>query len=388
MRVVVTGGGSAGHVKPILAVAAEIKSQQPEAQVIFVRQIGDKDTLNLLKNTDENIVDQIKGIAAGKFRRYHGVSWQKQVLDVKMQLLNIRDALFFVIGLKQSFFMLLLLKPDVVFVKGGYVGLPVGLCASLLRIPLILHESDVKMGLTNRILSRYALAVGVGMPEDNYQLGNTTISFVGVPVSSDYKFVGPALQAKYKKQLNIDPKKRVVVITGGSRGAERVNNIVVAIGARLAHEAHVIHQTGQETYQATKKAIEDQLTDETRGNYQLLPFIERDMQVYLGAADVVVARVGTTTMAELAITAKPLVLIPNPKLVYGHQLENAKIYQSANAAVVVDEELAIQDPSILLDNVLHLLNSSAKREKLATNLHRLAKPSAAKDIAKLILSKT
>ncbi len=341
----------------------------------------------MLKSAEENTIDRTKAIAAGKFRRYYGVPWQKQALDLPMQLLNIRDALFFAVGLVQSAVMLLLQKPDVVFIKGGYVGLPVGLCASLLRIPLVLHESDAKMGLTNKTLSKRASAVGVGMPEDNYQLGDIETSFVGVPVSSEYKFVDGALQKKYKELLRVDPKKKVVVITGGSHGAERVNFIVSSIGAKLAQEAYVFHQTGQETYKATKKAIEGELTEETRSNYQLIPFIKQDMHVYLGAADVVVTRVGTTTMAELAIAAKPLVLIPNPKLVYGHQLKNAKVYESAGAAVVVDEELATQDPNILLNAVLDLLNSNVERERLAANLHKLAKPEAAKDIAKLILSK-
>ncbi len=346
--------------------------------------MGDSDTLELISNESSNI-DRSVAIAAGKFRRYHGVPWQKQALDIPMQLLNLRDGLFFLIGLVQSFFMLLLRRPDVVFVKGGYVGLPVGLSASWLGIPLVIHESDAHMGLTNKTLSTRAVAIGVGMPEENYQLGNTEVSFVGVPVSSAYRFVDSKLMNKYKSQLGVEPETKVVVITGGSHGAERINNIVGQVSGDLVKQARVFHQTGQETYESTKEAVEDALSVDEQDKYTLLPFIEKDMHVYLGAADVVVTRVGTTTMAELAIAAKPLVLIPNPKLVYGHQLKNAEVYKGAGAAVVVDESQALKDSNILLAAVTSLLASSAQREKLSTNLHKLAKPNAAKDIAKLIL---
>ena len=385
MRIVVTGGGTAGHVKPILAVTSEIKATHGSAEIVFIRQIGDSNTLDLLRNS--NSIDKTIAIAAGKFRRYHGVSWQKQAIDVPTQLLNIRDAMFFVLGLVQSFGMLLLRRPDVVFVKGGYVGLPVGLSASLLRIPLVIHESDAQMGLTNRILSKYASVVGVGMPVENYRIGEAPINFVGVPISNDYKFVDTNLQKEYKKRLGIEPEQKVVVITGGSQGAGRVNNIVSAVSAKLAKEDYVIHQTGKETFEATKQAVESKLSEASLVNYKLLPFIKNDMHVYLGAADVVVSRVGTTTLAELAVSAKPLVLVPNPMLVYGHQIKNAEVYELANAAIVVDEELAIDDPTILYNAVADLLNSKEKSKELMTNLHKLAKPNAAKDIAKLILSR-
>jgi len=350
-----------------------------------VRQIGDRNTFELIKNDGAACIDKSVAIAAGKFRRYHGVSWVKQVLDIPMQLKNIRDGAFFLLGLIQSFVMFVLSRPDVVFVKGGYVGLPVGLAAVVLRIPLVVHESDTHMGLTNSILSKHARAVGVGMPKSNYQLENTEVSFVGVPVSSDYKYVDEALQAQYKKQLGIDTSKQVVVVTGGSHGAERVNNIVSAIAAKLADRAYILHQTGKETFEATKAALEANLSPEQLDNYRVQAFVGSDMHVFLGAGDVVVTRVGVTTISELAISAKPLVLIPNPKLVYGHQLLNAKAYQEENAALVVDESEATDDPELLYQAVVDLLDSEDKRKELAANLHKLAKPDASTDIAKLIL---
>lgn len=350
-----------------------------------MRQIGDRDTLELINNDEAARVDKVVAIAAGKFRRYHGVSWVKQALDIPMQLKNIRDGLFFLAGVIQSFTMFVFSRPDVVFVKGGYVGLPVGLAAIALRIPLVIHESDIHMGLTNSILSKHARAIGVGMPKNNYQLGNTEVDFVGVPVGRDYKYVDEALRTQYKKQLGIDTSKQVVVVTGGSHGAERVNNIVSAIAAKLADRAYILHQTGEETFEATKAALEASLSPEQLDNYRTQAFVSSDMHVFLGAGDVVVTRVGVTTISELAISAKPLVLIPNPKLVYGHQLLNAKAYQEEGAAIVVDEGEATDNPELLYQVVTDLLDSEGKRKKLATSLHKLAKPDASIDIAKLII---
>jgi len=268
------------------------------------------------------------------------------------------------------------------------VGLPVGLAAALLHVPLVIHESDTHMSLTNNILSKYAVAVGVGMPLDNYNLGDVEVKYVGIPVSSDYGYVDEALKADYKEELGINPADKLVVVTGGSLGAEVVNNIVVAIVSELLQGASIIHQTGVETYEATQKAAESVFGGEVPGNYLLFPFIEKDMYMYLGAADVVVTRAGNTVLAELAMLAKPLVLIPNPKLVYGHQLTNAAAYEKANAALVVDEVEATKNPQLLSSAVVEILESQEKSSSLAFALHKLAKPKAASDIAKLILSKS
>ncbi len=154
-----------------------------------MRQFGDEKTSELIAAQGSKVIDQVTPIAAGKFRRYHGVAWWKQVLDIPMQLRNIRDVFYFLIGLFQSGLLMLTKRPDVVFVKGGYVGLPVGLMANLFNKPLVIHESDTHMGLTNKILSSRATAIGLGVPKKYFQLDNDRAYFVGVPVSDDYRRV-------------------------------------------------------------------------------------------------------------------------------------------------------------------------------------------------------
>ncbi len=362
-----------------------MKQLDPNAEIIFVRQFGDEKTSELIAAQGSEVIDQVIPIVAGKFRRYHGVAWWKQALDIPMQLRNIRDAFYFSIGLLQSSFLMLTKNPDVVFVKGGYVGLPVGLMANLFGKPLVIHESDTHMGLTNKILSSKATAIGLGVPKKYFQLDNDNAYFVGVPVSDDYQRVTSEIQKKYKKMLGINPEEKLVVVTGGSNGAERINNMMVAIAPDLVKKAHVIHQTGSETYERTKEAVGETLADDFRTRYELVPFIDKDMHVYLGAGDAIVTRVGTTTMSELALSAKPLVLIPNPKLVYGHQLKNAQMYATADAAVVLDEVELLNDPEPLLSNLVKLLDSPTISSKFSENLSKLATPNASEDIAKLIL---
>lgn len=301
-----------------------------------------------------------------------------------MQLKNIRDGFFFVFGLLQSLIYLFIKRPDVVFVKGGYVGLPVGLAAAWLRIPLVIHESDTIMGLTNRTLARRAAAIGVGMPENNYNLGDANVVFVGVPTSDKFHKITDNEQGSLKESLGLRNDDQLVFITGGSQGAERVNQIVVASIEEIAQKAFVIHQAGEETLEEMRQDRES-LPDEIKQKYSLEDFID-DMPTVMGAADVIVSRVGATTVSELAILAKPVVLIPNPKLVYGHQLKNAEAINSANAAVIVDEADALANSSILSEAVVELLGSEKKRKELSANINKLAKPNAVKEIADLIIS--
>ena len=303
-----------------------------------------------------------------------------------MQLKNIRDGFFFAFGILQSFLYLLFRRPDVVFVKGGYVGLPVGLAASWLKIPLVIHESDTIMGLTNRTLAKRAAAVGVGMPEENYDLGDANVVFVGVPTSDKFKKVTTSEQGKLKEQVGLKKDDNLVFITGGSQGAERINQIVAGALEEIAKESYVIHQAGEETLEETQNAVKD-LPAEILDKYSLEGFID-DMSTVMGAADVVISRVGATTVAELAILAKPAILIPNPKLVYGHQLKNAEAIKKVDAAIVLDETQAMNDSSKLSNAATELLKSEKKRIELAANLHKLAKPNAVKEIADLIIAQT
>jgi UDP-N-acetylglucosamine--N-acetylmuramyl-(pentapeptide) pyrophosphoryl-undecaprenol N-acetylglucosamine transferase len=159
--VLLSGGGTGGHITPILAVAHQLKQQDPTVKTVYVGEHGGKFASLLDGNTD---IDEIKTIFAGKLRRYHGDSWFKRLFDVRANLLNLRDLFLFGVGLLQSLWLVKKINPDVVFLKGGFVGVPVGLSAALWHKPFVTHDSDALPGLANRIVSRWAKYHATGMP--------------------------------------------------------------------------------------------------------------------------------------------------------------------------------------------------------------------------------
>jgi UDP-N-acetylglucosamine--N-acetylmuramyl-(pentapeptide) pyrophosphoryl-undecaprenol N-acetylglucosamine transferase len=177
LKIVVTGAGSGGHITPVLAVAHELKKLSPESTLMYIGQRGD--ALGDVPAEDKNI-DQSYTVRAGKFRRYHGEGI-KQVFDVVTLYKNLRDVIFVLIGLWQSFWLLGRLHPDVIFIKGGFVGVPVGLMAALRGIPYVTHDSDAVPGLANRIIARWARLHAVGLPKEVYAYPPAKTVTVGVP---------------------------------------------------------------------------------------------------------------------------------------------------------------------------------------------------------------
>jgi UDP-N-acetylglucosamine--N-acetylmuramyl-(pentapeptide) pyrophosphoryl-undecaprenol N-acetylglucosamine transferase len=386
MRIVVTGGGTAGHVTPTLAVASEIKAAHPRTKITYFRQFGDKMAKD--KVSAAGAIGSSRVILAGKFRRFHGVAWWKQMLDLPMQLRNIRDGFLFLLGFVQSVFLLLIARPNVVFAKGGFVGLPVGLAAKLLRIPLVIHESDTIMGLTNRVLSKYATAVCVGAPVEHYNQKLASLEFVGVPVSREFIKRGERQRSELKSKLGFNSDSPLVLVTGGSNGAEKLNKAISDICLELSAITNVALITGYETYEETNNLIAERLSSSatpTPNELKVIDFVDGNMHEYISAADVVVSRVGATAMAELAVSCKATIVVPNPKLVQGHQLVNAKMYADANAALVINEEDLESNPSKLTQLIQTVLRDHETKSKLESNLAKFGKRDSAKIIAQKVI---
>jgi UDP-N-acetylglucosamine--N-acetylmuramyl-(pentapeptide) pyrophosphoryl-undecaprenol N-acetylglucosamine transferase len=160
MTIVVTGGGSGGHITPILAVAAELKQLDKSIRIVYIGQTGDK--LADIPAADPHI-DEVFTVRAGKFRRYHGEGW-RQLLDIDTQLKNVRDAILVLIGLWQSFWLVRRLQPQVIFSRGGFVSVPVSLGGWLNHVPYITHDSDSMPSLANRLIARWAHLHAVALP--------------------------------------------------------------------------------------------------------------------------------------------------------------------------------------------------------------------------------
>lgn len=379
MKIVAAGGGSGGHVTPVLAVINELKKHDADLQVVFVtdKKFGSQASAIMRAAA---VPVKTKKIVAGKFRRFHKVSVIKQLLHAPTLFFNLRDLFYTGVGVLQSLWLLLRFRPDVVFTKGGFVCVPLGFAAHMLKIPLVIHDSDAHPGLANRILARWATSIATGSPLENYPYPPSRSHYVGIPVNDSFRPVKAAERQRLKGVLGLhDTKKPLVVVTGGGLGARNVNRAITAIAPQLLDKAAIVHITGTTTHQETLDRAPEHI------DYLIKPFISAGMAPLFGAADIVITRAGATAMQELASMAKAVIIAPNPFLTGGHQLKNAAVYEKAGAAVVIDEDELVTKPTVLRRAIEDLLDDARKRATLGVRLHRFARPDAAVDMAGLIV---
>lgn len=382
--IVLTGGGSGGHITPLLAVASELKQTDPNCHIVYIGQTGDH--LSDIP-AEHSAIDAVYSVRAGKFRRYHGEGW-KQLLDLKTMALNIRDACYVVVGFWQSRALLKKLQPAVIFVKGGFVGVPVGLAAATRRIPYITHDSDAIPGLANRIIARWARYHAVALPKDIYQYPPDKTVATGIPLQEDFVTVTPELQQTYRKQIGVPLDAPVLFVIGGGLGSQRVNAAVVQAVPHLLHEfpkLHVIHGVGRANEHDVQSDYTQLLDDKARSRLEVFGFT-KEVYKYSGAADLIITRAGATNIAEFAAQGKACIVIPSPFLAGGHQLKNTQVLEANDAVEAIDEVAVTEDPNRLAQLVSQLLKDAPRRAVLARQLHMLAKPDATQKIADLILS--
>jgi UDP-N-acetylglucosamine--N-acetylmuramyl-(pentapeptide) pyrophosphoryl-undecaprenol N-acetylglucosamine transferase len=298
-------------------------------------------------------------------------------------LKNLRDIVLIAIGIVQSISYFLIRRPDVVFCKGGYVCVPVGIAARIFKIPLIIHDSDTHPGLTNRFLSRWAQKIGTGMPPKYYNYPKQKMVYSGIPVQKAFMPASAKEQAGAKKALMLNPDSPVILITGGGTGAQELNQAATnAVESLLAKGWQLILVTGKGKSSAAKK-MRDSLSERYKRQWIIQEFAE--MLPLVKAADVVVSRAGATAMQEFANAKKAVVVVPSPYLTGGHQLKNAAMFEDTNAAIVLQEQQLQAEPGVLASTLESLVNDMQLRNKLATNLHKqFAKPHATEQIAALI----
>lgn len=378
--IVVTGGGSGGHITPILAVAAELKRQKPGVRIVYIGQTNDG--LADIPAQDPNI-DEIYSVRAGKFRRYHGEGL-RQLLDIKTVLLNIRDLFYIAAGIAQSYWLLRRLKPQVIFTRGGYVSVPVALGGKLRGIPYLTHDSDSTPSLANRLIARWATLHAVALPKELYPYpANKTVT-VGVPVNQAYQPVTPTTQHRFRHELGLDQAMQVLLVTGGGNGARMLNNAVVDNSAYLLKrypKLHIVHIAGRALQAETEQAYSTVLDKETLERVKVEGFTT-NLHVYSGAADIVIARGGATNLAEFAIQGKACIIVPSKQLIWN--VKNTEALAERHAVVKLTEDQAEQERR-LATVVGELLDDDAKRQRLATELSSLARPDAAKDLAMVVL---
>lgn len=380
MRILAVGGGSGGHVTPVVAVLREVKKKQPDAEVRFwVDRKFSKQARNVMAGFDNTV--RVDVITSGKLRRYHNLSVLRQLLRFRTIVWpNFVDAIKVCIGFAQSLVKLMAWRPDVIFTKGGYVCMPVGLAAHVLHIPLVIHDSDAHPGLTNRVLARWADRIGTGAPLEYYPYPKSISRYVGVPIREGFKPYDEHKRRQVKERLGFVSSRPLVVVTGGGLGAERLNNAVTDSAIELTQITNVILITGAGQYTEIRRKL-----PEDTDRIKVYDFVSDGMIDMLGAADVVVARAGATTILELAALAKPTILVPNGFLTGGHQIKNAKVYEDKGAVRVLDEMQMEKTPQILIDEIKAIIDSPDVAQRMGKAFLSFAHPDAAKDMASMIL---
>jgi len=369
-----------------VAVVREIWKIRPRAKIEF--WTDKKYYKNARKITVESELDlKIRKVIAGKLRRYTNFTFITYLQNFDVVLKNIVDFFKTIGGIIQSFFRLLFNRPDVIFLKGGYVCLPVGIVAHWLRIPYVIHDSDAAPGLTNRVLSKHATKIATGMPLEYYNYPAERAEWTGIPISEEFTPATEAKQKALKKELGFDPKKPLVVVTGGSQGAQHINEALREILPQVLKISSVLLVAGRERYpeMLDLKDYEVWEEGELKTNFRMIEFSAEIYKLF-GAADIVVSRAGASTMTELSAMAKAVIMVPNEKLPGYHQVKNAEAYERANAAVVVADDKMHEDPELLLKAIRKLVNHEEQRIEIANNLKKFSKDNAAENLANTIIS--
>jgi UDP-N-acetylglucosamine--N-acetylmuramyl-(pentapeptide) pyrophosphoryl-undecaprenol N-acetylglucosamine transferase len=383
MTIVLTGGGSGGHITPILAVAAEIKHIRPDVKVVYIGQIGDQ--FADIPAKDPNF-DQAFYVRAGKFRRYHGEGL-RQLLDFSTMYLNIRDLFFVFIGIFQSRKLIKKIKPSIVFSRGGYVSVPVSLGAKIYGVRYITHDSDSIPSLANKLISPWATQHFVALPKDTYSYPQNKTVTTGIPLSNKIVPISEKLKQEYRRKLAIRSSSKFIFIIGGGLGAQSLNEVVADVMPNLMAEfkdLEVVHLVGKYKDDVAISDYKSKLSEIQLKRVKVLDYSD-EAYLYSGAADIVITRAGATSLAEYAIQGKACIVVPSTVLTGGHQLKNAQILEKSGAVVVLNDLGLTKDPTKLGAQVSRLLNDKSARNELELRIHKFAKPNSTENIARRIL---
>ena len=310
-KIVLTGGGTAGHVTPNIALIPLLRAQGFEIHYIGTSKGLERDLISR-----ENI--PYHAIAAGKLRRY---------VDFR----NLTDIFRILIGSIQAFFILLKVGPDVVFSKGGFVSCPVVWASWLLRIPSVIHESDMTPGLANRLSIPFTVKVCYSFPETGGHIKVGKGVYTGLPVRQSLLSGDPA-RGRCLCKFKIDSKP-VIMVIGGSQGAQAINKVVRESLDRLLVDFNVCHICGKGG------------TDKNgRDGYAQFEYVNQELPDLFAAADCVISRAGATTIFEILALRKPSILIPLPlSASRGDQILNARSFERNEwCAVLPQEELTAE----------------------------------------------
>ena len=377
MRILFAGGGTGGHIYPILAVTEELQKAAINGKIdLDLRYFSDPERYNFLLVSNGILVSKI---FSAKLRRY---------FDIR----NLFDIPLFFISVIQSFWKVFWFMPDVLFSKGGPGSLPVVLACWFYRVPIIIHESDSAPGLANLMASKFAdrIAVSFNSATKFFIAKNSKLSekiaLTGNPTRKS--LTDSALEQEAAKQIfSFDSKKPLILIIGGSQGSTKINDFMLNASLELMEaDIQVLHQTGVNNFDDAKKELKfilENYTEKEMARYKIVPYFEKDLQDAYAAADIIISRAGSGSIFEIAAFGKPSILIPLQKSAQNHQIQNAYEYAGSGAAIIVEEANLM--PNIIISQIKKIVSDPEKFKKMSEAAKNFSKPEAAKIISEEII---
>ncbi len=360
--VIITGGGTGGHLWPMVSLADEIKNKY---EVV------------ILSGTSQNDQTVIGGsgykyfrIISGKIHRHNSL-WP--------YLRNIANIIKTIFGIIQALTLLLILRPALIFSKGGYVSIPVIIAGKILKIPIIVHESDLVIGASNRVALRYAKKFCVSFPPKYYDLPIDKVIYSGHILRPGIFKSDPIKLKNVRTALKLNSKFPTILVTGGSQGALSLNKVVAKSLDRLLGIANVIHLSGPNDFYWLND-LKPQ-TKEEEGRY-LPEGYSHDILEYMRLSDLIISRAGSNSLAEIAALKKPAIIVPYRYAAGDHQKKNAEYFQNSGGGVVINQDEL--SPDVLINSVKKLLADRAYLKQLGENAYNANQFGGVKIIAGLI----
>lgn len=368
MKIVLAGGGSGGHFYPLIAVAQEVNDLIKEEKLVGARLYylsnSPYDPHSLFENQIE-----YHYVPAGKKRRYFSV-------------LNFFDNFKIVLGVLVAIWKLYFIYPDVVFSKGGYASFPILFAARFLKIPVVIHESDSDPGRVNLWSAKFAVRIAVAYPEAMEFFPADRAALVGHPIRRELKF--PISNGAHEF-LHLSRETPVIFVTGGSQGAQMINDTLLDILPQLVERYQIIHQVGKantkDVEQRAKIVLEN---SQFKDRYKLFPFLNTSaVQMIAGIADLIVSRGGAGSLFEIAHWGIPSIIIPIPEPISHDQRKNAFAYARSGGAAVIEQNNLTA--SVLLSEIKRLMDNPGLREVMKRGAKTFARPDAGRLIADEII---
>jgi UDP-N-acetylglucosamine--N-acetylmuramyl-(pentapeptide) pyrophosphoryl-undecaprenol N-acetylglucosamine transferase len=358
-RVIISGGGTGGHIFPAIAIANALKRLDPNTEILFVGANGRMEMEKIPAAGYKIIGLDIQGIQRKSL-------WKNLLLPVKL-VMSVWKALKII----REF------KPDAVVGVGGYASGPLLYAASLKSIPYLIQEQNSYAGITNKWLGKKAKKICVAFDGMEKFFPFDRIIKTGNPIRKDsVNIAGKQMEAL--ELFKLSATKNTILVTGGSLGARTLNNSVFAgLDKLIAADVQLIWQTGKFYY----NSIIEKLGENYNPNICAVEFLNR-MDLAYAAADIIISRAGAGTIAELCVIKKPVILVPSPNVAEDHQTKNALALANENAAVLVTDGDAEVE---LIDKALDLLNNKEKQIQISENIGKMAMPDADDIIAKEVM---